>query len=37
MKPLVERYLGTVHHRKGLEDIGVRPAGGVIPKKVEKG
>jgi zinc protease len=40
MKPLVERYLATlpsIHRKENWKDIGVRPASGVIEKKVEKG
>ena len=40
MKPLVERYLATlpsIHRKENWKDVGVRPASGVIEKKVEKG
>ncbi len=40
MKPLVERYLGSLPSLKRKEtwkDIGVKPPVGVIEKKVEKG
>ena len=40
MKPLVERYLATlpsIHRKENWKDVGVRPATGVIEKKVEKG
>ena len=40
MKPLVERYLATlpsINRKENWKDVGVRPASGVIEKKVEKG
>ena len=40
MKPLVERYLGslpTIHRRETWKDVGVHAPAGVIEKKVEKG
>src|SRR6185503_9331788 len=40
MKPLVERYLATlpsIHRKENWKDVGVRPASGVIEKRVEKG
>ena len=40
MKPLVEKYLGTlpsIKRKETWKDVGVRTATGVIDKKVEKG
>jgi len=40
MKPLVERYLGSlpsIHRKESWKDVGVRAPTGVIEKKVEKG
>ncbi len=40
IKPLVERYLGTlpsIHRKETWKDVGARSATGVIDKKVEKG
>ena len=40
MKPLVERYLGSlpsIHRKETWKDVGVRLPTGVIEKKVEKG
>jgi zinc protease len=40
MKPLVERYLGSLpslHRKETWKDVGVREPAGVITKKVEKG
>src|SRR6185503_9402647 len=40
MKPLVERYLGTlpsIHRKETWKDIGAHMASGVIEKRVEKG
>lgn len=40
MKPLVERYLGSLpstHRKETWKDVGVRTATGVIDKTVEKG
>jgi zinc protease len=40
MKPLVERYLGSlpnIHRHETWKDVGVRTPVGVIEKKVEKG
>jgi zinc protease len=40
MKPLVERYLGTlpsIRRKETWKDIGLRPTTGIIEKRVEKG
>ncbi len=40
MKPLVERYLGSlpsIHRKETWKDVGVRTPTGVIEKRVEKG
>jgi len=40
IKPLVERYLGalpSLKRKESWKDIGVKPATGIIEKKVEKG
>ena len=40
MKPLVERYLGSLPslgRKESWKDIGVKPATGIVEKKVEKG
>jgi zinc protease len=40
IKPLVERYLGTlpsIHRKETWKDVGARTARGVVEKKVEKG
>ena len=40
MKPLVERYLGSlpsIHRQESWKDVGMRPPKGVIEKEVEKG
>jgi zinc protease len=40
MKPLVERYLGSlpsIHRKETWKDVGVRPPAHVVEKKVEKG
>jgi zinc protease len=40
MKPLVERYLGTlpsIRRKETWKDIGVRPTAGIVEKTVEKG
>jgi zinc protease len=40
MKPLVERYLGSlpsIHRKETWKDVGVRPPKGIIEKRVEKG
>ena len=40
MKPLVERYLGTlpsIHRKETWKDVGVRTPVGIVEKKVEKG
>src|SRR5581483_10857533 len=40
MKPLVERYLGSLpalHRQETWKDIGAKPPTGVIEKRVEKG
>ncbi len=40
MKPLVERYLGTlpsIRRKESWKDVGVRPTAGIVEKTVEKG
>ncbi len=40
VKPLVERYLGSLpatHRNESWKDIGMRPPGDVVVRKVEKG